>query len=249
MNTARNYSTFRAVSFWCNYVCHRNSKHMMLRNILLLSFLFQSTMLLAQDSLEVKPPKKPSNFALGFGLSYSVMGFESRPYFIDSTGKVGNCEIKNVVGVSASVGYNFRINPRWMIRPLVEAHMMPAKIIYDTEIDHRTESRVYPISLEFPIAAVFNLTSKPMSPTAQVAVRPAYAPEAYSDKRPLIEPFNFQMDFGIGMPIKVHKATIRTELYYSHGFMELIGEDPDDYKTRSVKHLTRSFVGIRFYFS
>lgn len=222
---------------------------MMHRTILALLFILQTLMLTAQDSLDVKAPKKPSNFALGVGVSYSIMGFESRPYFIDSTGKVGQSEIINSAGFSASAGYMFKISNRFMIRPSIEAHMMPAKISYDTEIDHKTTSRVYPISLEFPIATVFNLTSKSNSPTAQLAIRPAYAPESYSDKRPLIDPFNLNLDLGIGLPIKVRKASLRTELYYSHGFFDLIGDDPDDYKTRSVKHLTRSFVGIRFYFS
>ena len=201
----------------------------------------------AQDSLDTSAKKGPSKFSLGFGLSYSIMGFETRPYFIDSSGKAGKSEIKNVVGVSASAGYMFQVSPRLMIRPSVEAHMMPAKISYDTEIDHKTISEVYPISVEIPIAAVYNLSSKPNSPTAQLAFRPVYAPETFSDPRPEINPFNLNLDIGVGMPFQIKKALVRMELYYSHGFLELIGENPDDYKTRSVKHLTRSFAGIRFY--
>jgi hypothetical protein len=237
--------TFRASSFIEVYVC----KHMIQKSILIISFLFAFVFSKGQDSLNVVKEKKPSKFALAFGLSYSFMGFEGRPYFVDSSGKVGRSEIKNSAGVSVGVGYLIKVSPRVLIRPVVEAHMMPAKIIYDTEINYKTSSQVFPFSVEVPIAVIYNLKKGSNSPTAHIAMRPTYCPETFMEVRPKINPFNFNADLGVGFPFKVKKANMKLEAFYSHGFLEMIGENPNDYKTQSVKHLSRSFAGIRLYFN
>jgi hypothetical protein len=80
-----------------------------------------------------------------------------------------------------------------------------------------------------------------------VSLRPVLAIKALNDLEPALKTYNFQSDIFVGYPFSNDKTVTRVELFYSHGWMNLIGEGTD-YRTASIKRLYRSAVGIRAMF-
>lgn len=209
---------------------------------------------IAQDSTEVNVPH-PQRMGFYLGGSYSNLSFESKPYFVDSAGKVGRSNIKNAGGISAGICYYLRLSQWVLLRPAIEINMLPAKIEYDTEINHRTSSRVFPFALETPLSIIISKEKNPginerrKLPDFIGAIRPVFSIPALADVRPAIKTFNLNLDIGIGYPIELKAVTMRTELFYSFGLYDLIGKDENDYKTNSVQSLGRSFIGLRLFFN
>jgi hypothetical protein len=224
-----------------------------MKKFALLILSFAVLQVFAQDSLATKT-RKSQNIGFCVGMDYSIIRFESVPYFADSAGKVGHSNAENGLGGSAGAFYNVKIGRYFLLRPAVEAHLLTAKIKYDTDIDHRQTADIFPVAIETPIALVFskNITedfpaSSKTYPEFGVAVRPVFAMTGFNDMKPTFKDKNLNLDVSLGMPYNVKKSKIRTELFFSYGLFNLIGEDDTDFKTYTVNYVGRSFAGLRFY--
>ncbi len=204
----------------------------------------------AQDSSKVDI-EHAKNLGFILGASYSNLTFESKPYFLDSAGTIGRSDFKNAGGISAGVCYYFHLGNHLLARPAVEANIMSPKIFYDTEVDHRSSSSVFPVAIETPLAFIFSPSGydqpemKKRLPEIMCAIRPVFAIPAFVDLRPEIKTKNLNIDFGLGYPMKINKLTMRAELFYSYGIKNLIGVNEADFRTTSVSLITRSYSGLR----
>jgi len=207
----------------------------------------------AQDSTAVV--KKSSKLAILLGLNYSNLMLKSQAYFVTPEGKVGKSNVQNSVGISIGLGYNVRLNNWLMLRPGVEGNITPANLEFDSEIDYRTLSDVFPLCVETPMTFIFskqgnaNLISMRSWPEIQLGLRPVFAIPNYLPIQPVQKHLSFNIDLGIGYAIRLKKSTMRSELVYSLGLTNIIGEDNENYKTYSVQELKRSFVGLRLFFN
>jgi hypothetical protein len=204
----------------------------------------------SQDStkVDVEHAKK-----LGFilGANYSNLGFDSKPYFLDSAGTIGRSDFKNAGGVSAGICYYFNIGNHFFIRPAVEANIMAPKIYFDTEIDYRATSEVFPVCIETPLSFIYSFSGiekkqgAKQLPELMCAVRPVFSLSAFADLRPNMKSKNLNVDFGLGYPVRINKLTMRIEAFYSHGINNLIGENKEDLRSASVTLIERSYTGLR----
>ncbi len=226
----------------------------MMRYFYTILFLLLSIAALAQDTSEVDI-EHAKNFGFIVGTSYSNMRFESKAYFVDSAGTSGKSNIRNSPGVSAGFCYYFRLNQWLLLRPSVEGNLLPVKIEYDTEINHRVYSSVFPLSIESPLCLIVSKENNPgikksrRLPDFNFAIRPVFAVAALADIRPTLKTFNLNIDLGIGLPITMNKITMRAELFYSYGINNLIGTDENDFKTNTISYIGRSYTGLRLYFN
>lgn len=226
----------------------------MMRYLYTFFFLLISTVALTQDTTEVDI-EHAKKFGFIVGASYSNMGFESKAYFVNSAGTAGKSNIRNSAGVSAGFCYYFRLNQWILLRPSVEGNMMPVKIEYDTEINHRVHSNVFPLTVESPLCLIVSKENNPgiknnrRLPDFNFAVRPVFAVAALAEIRPTLKTFNLNIDLGIGLPITIDKITMRAELFYSYGMNNLIGTNDKDFKTSTISYIGRSYTGLRLYFN
>lgn len=192
------------------------------------------------------------NVVFSVGMCYSSLTLNSEPYFADSAGKVGYSTIENGGGLSLGVGYNVFAGKNLLFRPAVEAVVLAGRIAYDTDINHKIRSDVWPVALEIPLTLIYSrhlqqgdTGKRSYLPEIGVGFRPAFALEYFMNMRPTIQTFNVNADVMLGMPFRFIKANARIELLYSHGFNNLIGEDPGDFQTYTISELTRSYFGLR----
>lgn len=187
-----------------------------------------------------------------FGLLYTNLSLTSEPYFADSAGKIGYSNIENSGGLSLGVGYNLYPGKFLLFRPAIEAVVLPGRITYDTDINYRKKSDVWPVALEVPLTLIYSrnihggvVADKRTWPEIGLGVRPAFALEYFFDMRPTVKTFNINADVVLGVPVQLRKAKARIELLYSYGFNNLIGVDENDLQTYTVKELGRSYFGLR----
>jgi hypothetical protein len=192
------------------------------------------------------------NVVFSVGITYSNLSLASEPYFADSAGKVGYSNIENGAGLSLGVGYNIHAGKNLLFRPAVEAVVLAGRITYDTDINYKIKSDVWPVALEVPLTLIYSKhlqaqegDEKSYLPEIGLGIRPAFALEYFMNMRPTMQTFNLNADVLLGMPFRLKKANARIELLYSHGFNNLIGEDPGDFQTYTISELTRSYFGLR----
>lgn len=210
---------------------------------------------------EYNPPAdsggtKAKNLGFSAGVIYSNISFDSEPYFADSAGKVGRSVVAESPGLSAGLFYNIRPIKNMLLRPGAELTILPAKIEYDTDINHKSVADIWPVVLEFPISVIYSrnteqnwMIGKKRSPEFGLAVRPAVPVVSFFDVKPTFKTFNLNADVTVGYPFKMKRGWLRTELFYSHGFYNIIGEDPKDFKTYTIKEIGRSYFGVRIMFN
>ena len=222
--------------------------------IAVIIFCFAMGNIIAQDSTGVQK-SWGKNLTLYAGMNYSIITLESKPYFIDST-RVGYSHAKNAAGASAGLAYYIKLGKNFMLRPGVEGNFTQSRIEYDTKVTHKESSGVFPLTVETPVALIFSRNvsggfsaDRRIWPEVQLAVRPVFPMKFFNSTRPAMETFNFNIDIGVGYPIQLKNAIMRTELIFSYGLLNIIGTDETDVKTSSISYLGRSFAGLRLYFN
>lgn len=232
----------------------------MMKRILVITLLaLLSIQLLAQTDtdVEVIKPKASKNFGLGFGISYSMLDMQSSPFvLVDSIGKMGESRIQNTLGLNISAFYNIHISEKFMLRPGVDANIMRAHILYDTRLNNKKRSDIFPVTAEIPITAIWkfpcgDIRNDGFQPSinAIIGIRPVVAIKQFKSAYPTTKDFNLNVDAGVGFPIKTKKLNFTIEAIFSYGLLNLIGENDEDFYTTSVSQLGRSYAGLRFYFN
>jgi len=202
----------------------------------------------SQDTVAVRASK---DLGLYLGGTYSLNRMEATSYQVGMF--EGVPELKNSPGVLAGFCYNFYAGNHLIIRPAVEVMFMPTKIAYQTEIDYVREQRIFPMTAEFPISIIlssFRTKSFPRpqaKPEVGLSVRPVISVKAFNDLEPVLNPYNLNTDVFVGYPFSNNKSVTRLELFYSHGWLNIIGSGTD-YKTTSIQSLYRSAIGLRAIF-
>ncbi len=190
---------------------------------------------------------------LGLGVSalYSATTMKAKAYFIGDN--VGTPQLENTPGFSAGFYYNFYAGRKLIVRPGVEAVLLPVTIAYQTEIDYVTRQRIFPTTLELPLTILYSsyridAFPRPKGrPEYGIGLRPVVAVKTLSDAQPVMRTNNLNLDAVVGFPVGSAKSVMRVELFYSYGLFNLIGED-NNYKTRSITSLYRHFGGLRLIF-
>lgn len=217
-----------------------------------------TAVIIKTDSLT--PAKKKSNatdakdFGLLFGFDYSQYYMKSNPFFVDSLTVMGNAKAKNNLGLTIGVFYNFKLSKKLILRPAVEATIMPTTIEYDI-IRKKTNSLIYPLTIGIPFYLVYgnhdreSLSNKRGQLNWIAAVRPVIPLSVMSASEPILKDFNLNLDLGCSVPFVLKNTIMKAELFYSFGMLNIIGDDPESYKTSSISSLRRNFIGMRFFFN
>jgi hypothetical protein len=226
---------------------------------ILLSLLFCSALVAfgQSDTTKTKRERKPfaKNFGLMGGVNYSVVSLESSPFFVKGQDKLGTSSAQSGFGISGGIFGLFRINRTLMFRMMAEANITQAKINYDL-VDHEEFSFVFPVTVEVPISIVYSrniagayVADQRRWPEISAGIRPVVPLTIFQDLQPRMKTFNLNVDLGVGLPFRLSKTTLRTELLFSYGLLNLIGEDEEHSKTYSISYIGRSFAGLRLYFN
>ena len=163
-------------------------------------------------------------------------------------------KLSNSPGLLAGFCYNFYGGKKSIVRPAVEAFFLPMAIVYPASFNKTTERQIFPMTAEFPISWIyssFRTKSFPRpeaKPEFGIALRPVLAVKALSELQPVLRSANFNTDIFVGYPIANDKSVMRVELYYSHGWLNLIGNDPKSEYTSSISSLQRHVLGVRCIF-
>lgn len=212
--------------------------------------LFLATSLLASDS-DTTRARQSQELGLGVTALYSTATMEAKAYFAGDN--VGKPQLENTPGFSAGFYYNFYAGRSLIVRPGVEAVLLPVNIAYQTEIDYVTRQRIFPTTLELPFTVLYSsyridAFPRPKGrPEYGIGLRPVFAVKTLSDAQPVMRSNNLNVDAFVGFPFGFAKSVMRLELFYSYGLFNLIGHD-DNYKTRSITSLYRHYGGLRVIF-
>jgi hypothetical protein len=203
----------------------------------------------SNDSTGVRASK---DLGLYIGGAYSLAQMDASSYFVEDF--YGKSELKNAPGMFAGFCYNFYVGKRSIIRPAIEAVFIPTSIAYyRTDIKYKREQKIFPATVEFPISWIYSgyrtkVFPRPKAkPEFGLSLRPVLTIKALNDAQPVMRTSNLNTDVFIGYPLANHKSVMRLEVFYSHGWFNLIGED-SSYQTYSISRLVRNTAGIRFIF-
>lgn len=201
-----------------------------------------------EDSTTFRPTK---DLGMYIGGAYSLVQLDAKPYFVGTT--VATPQLNNSPGMFGGFCYNFYASRNLLVRPAVEAAFLPATITYQTEIDYQTRQRIFPMTIDFPISFIYSayrIKSFPR-PSARpewgISIRPVLTVKPFNDVQPVMRTSNLNTDVFVGYPIGNAKSVMRVELFYSHGWLNLIGDDTN-FRTYSIIKLHRHFTGVRFIF-
>jgi len=190
------------------------------------------------------------DLGLYIGGAYSLGRMDSRTMEEFNTSP----KLLNSPGLLSGFCYNFYLGKRSIIRPAIEAFFLPMAIEYPASFNRKTERQVFPMTAEFPISWIyssFRTKSFPRpeaKPEFGITLRPVLAVKALSELQPVLRSTNFNTDVFVGYPIANDKSVMRVELYYSHGWLNLIGKDPENDYTSSITSLQRHVLGVRCIF-
>jgi len=201
-----------------------------------------------QDSSIVRASK---DLGLYIGGVYSLANLQSDAYFIGD--KTGKPELKNSPGMVAGFCYNFYAGKHSIVRPAIEAVFMPVAIEYQTAVNYKLQQRVLPLTVELPFSWIYSAyrTKAFPRPTAKpefgLSLRPVIAVKPLVELQPVVKTMNLNTDVFVGYPVGNNKSVMRMELFYSHGWFNLI-EEGTDYRTANISKLMRHAAGIRLIF-
>lgn len=200
-----------------------------------------------RDSTGVRASK---DLGLYIGAAYSLGKMESKPIEQFNVSP----KLNNSVGVHAGLCYNFYLGKKSIIRPALEACFLPLSIEYPAPFNRTAVRQVFPMTFEIPVSWIyssFRTKSFPRpkaKPEFGFSLRPVLAVKALSELQPVLRSTNFNTDVFVGYPFSNNRSVMRLELYYSHGWYNLIGSDPDSYYTSSITNLVRHSIGVRCMF-
>ncbi len=200
------------------------------------------------DTTKVRATK---DLGLYIGGAYSLIDMDASAYFVGDN--QGFPELKNSPGMFAGFCYNFYAGKRSIIRPAIEASFLPATITYQTDIDYKTQQRIYPLTVEFPFSWVYSayrvksFPAPKARPEFGLSVRPVMTIKPLNDIQPVLRTSNFNTDVFAGYPFNNGKSVMRLEVFFSYGWFNLIGSS-SDYRTYSIQRLQRHTAGIRLLF-
>ena len=215
--------------------------------IVLLGWCFGGLAAADKDSTGVRASK---DLGLYIGGAYSLGRMDSK--LIEEFN--ASPKLSNSVGMLAGFCYNFYLGKKMIVRPAVEAFFLPMAIEYPAKFNRTTERQIYPMTVEFPVSWIyssFRTKSFPRpkaKPEFGFSMRPVLAVKTLSELQPVLRSTNINTDVFIGYPFSNDKSVMRLELYYSHGWYNLIGNDPDNYYTSSITNLVRHVIGVRCMF-
>ena len=216
-------------------------------SIVFLCCCFGSLLAADKDSTGVRASK---DLGLYIGGAYSLGRMESKT--IEEFN--ASPQLSNSIGMLAGFCYNFYIGKTSIVRPAVEAFFLPMSIEYPADFGRTTMRQVFPMTVEFPVSWIyssFRTKSFPRpkaKPEFGFSLRPVLAVKTLSELQPVLRSTNINTDVFIGYPFSNDKSVMRLELYYSHGWYNLIGNDPDNYYTSSITNLVRHVIGVRCMF-
>ena len=197
-----------------------------------------------------------SKFGLNFGFDYSLLQLDANPYFLENGNGFGEAAVINSPGMNVGMFWHEPLKEKFSLRFGIEATIMFNRIAYETGKPRKDQSDVFPLTIELPITFIFgrhfryDVEAKSLFRTgALVGIRPVFPLPLFNSSQPIVKAFNLNVDLGVSKPIALKKSIMRTELFFSYGLLNLIGEDDSEYKTNSIEYLGRSFIGLRMYFN
>jgi hypothetical protein len=224
-----------------------NSVRSIFLAIILLGCGFGSLIASDKDSTGVRASK---DLGLYIGAAYSLGRMESKT--IEEFNAAP--KLSNSTGMLAGFCYNFYLGKKMIVRPAVEAFFLPMSIEYPASFNRTTQRQIYPMTVEFPVSWIYSSFRTKTFPRPEAkpefgfSLRPVLAVKTLSELQPVLRSTNINSDVFIGYPFSNDKSVMRLELYYSHGWYNLIGNDPDNYYTSSITSLVRHVIGVRCIF-
>lgn len=195
-----------------------------------------------------------SDFGLLFGLNYSNFSLKSNPFLVDTLTQKGSSRMINSPGLSVGVFYNIKLGQKLLLRPSVEANIIPSTIEYDIVVK-KYESWIYPLTVDVPVTLIYGNNDRDYLSESKrdihwfLGVRPVFPLQVMASSEPVLKNFNFNTDIGVSFPFVLPKTIMRAEFFYSHGWLNIIGENEEDAQTSSIDSMKRSLFGCRFYFN
>jgi len=219
------------------------------RLFVLVSFLSVSaSVVFAQADSTSGKVASAKNFGIYGGASYSMLRLKSSPYFLNESESLGNVSVANSVGISGGI---FLLFPSVQLRAAAEFNLMPCELIYETGKPNQEERMIYPLTVEIPISYLPPAIIKGKRSDLGLVFggRFVFPITIVGDDIPVVSSFNFNIDGGIRIPLRLTKSDASFELIYSYGVLNLIDKDEENFRNKSVQTLGRDYIGLRLYFN
>lgn len=218
-----------------------------MKNIVLVITLIAAGLCSSASVSDSTKKASAKNFGFHFGLNYSNLRLKSSPYFLNHTSELGKVSVLNGAGVCGGFFLKFKNIP---LRVALDINVLPSQLEYDNKSRNKEERFIYPLTVELPLSYTFDPgKDNPKIPNIIAGPRAVFPIPMFDDLNPVLQPFNINIDLGIGYPFKLPSNDMSVELIYSFGLLNLIDKEADGYQNVSVQSLYRDVIMLRCYFN
>ncbi|MEZ4799542.1 MAG: hypothetical protein R2809_07175 [Flavobacteriales bacterium] len=187
-------------------------------------------------------------FGVLMGVIYGNLRAKTNAQFIPGSNKVLTAWPVGAVGLNVGLFYEYKGIPRWSIRPSLEANVVNPHMKYDVQKFNLEEGYIFPLAIDIAVDAMYHPRRKHV-PSIMFGVRPVFGLKEFQGTVPETGTFSMNADLGISKNFKAGTHTMRVELSYSFGLLNIIGEKKDDPYTSSISNLYRDIAALKLYFN
>ncbi|MFM7729603.1 MAG: hypothetical protein ACKO6L_01040 [Flavobacteriales bacterium] len=222
---------------------------MMKQSLLFLLCAVLTRVALGQSSSEESNDSRRGKVGISVSGVRTMFSYKSAAYvLVDSTQELGTSDFRNATGIAGGVTFRKPLREGWSFRAAFEGVVTSPFIEFDSQVNYRERSIVFPLTVELPMMLIRHL--KPalaLGHEVGIGIRPAMAIPGGQPAFPKLKQYYFCIDASYGVALQRPKSEVRCELFASYCPINLIGTG-SDYKTQSITNIRRNMIGVRFIF-
>lgn len=222
--------------------------------LLCLPFLIQAQSPTSEDLLpeNLEPYTSRSQFGIMLELNNSQNKFNTNDF-----GSVGLADELNEVrsekglGIGIGISYAYELNDYVSLRSQAMISFLETRYIFDLNDDSNKVIKRETANVEMPIHVVFENDTKKVSPSVVLGARYRYDLSQNTLTSKLsgnYSGYDILLDAGFGLGFQIENFRFKTELLYSRGLVNQIGENAPRTLPSSLKDSYSNQFSLRFLF-
>lgn len=164
--------------------------------------------------------------------------------------EINELKVQNKFGFSLGLMYRFNISEQFSIAPQTIIAFQKNMLIYDLENQDNHQASIRPALIELPLHFVFSQSkNKKVSPQVFGGGRYTHdISKQEPDVKLNLKKNNFAIDLGTGLDIAFNKFSLKPELIYSFGVVNLKNNDADLFNS-AIERISRDKISFRIVLS
>lgn len=221
---------------------------------LYLPFLTQAQSPISEEILpeNIEPYSSRSQLGITLELNNNQTRFNTNNFgSVGLADELNDVRSENGLGIGIGILYGYKLNDYVALRTQAILSFLESSYIFDLNNDANKVIKRETVNVEMPIHVVFENTSKKVSPSVILGARYRFdiAQNTLTSKLSgNYTGYDVLLDAGVGVSFKIDDFRFKTELLYSRGLVNQIGENPLRSLPASLKDSFTNQFSLRFLF-